>query len=1026
MSALRIGLSKSAVRHGPEKLNRGVDHGGPRRTATPAGLSREALRCLSTVAFRALLAEDSSEASHNVPTTGLRRSWRSRRAHRFLRDSPNTVLALRLKHRTAPLSFRTWMRFRDMAGSPSMRLPVVALQMMMRQEEAQRPTSLSDVLCGPAEWRARLNSLAFKGFSESDVQHWLWILAPHDADEQIARFVSVDRPKPLFLLLQLLRRDATFHKGGSLVSLYDYVFRHHVKARSVSADTSRPFGSARRALDPGLSMTPQTFTNLLRLLVYHYLRLWPSALPAVARLVSAYVAAIPAKAENAQKAYADQCFVFNYALALFQRKSPISPMFQMRYNWRAQKVVLAMSTTMPRPLIIGRTGFRAIRRVLLALGKSPAERRVALRMARSWPPYRRDLDGLDEKRQPEDDFSRSAKAGVLMREAGYAEQEHDRALGVLGGVLPGEGPTVQTRSLSPRTWTGQQANLNLFSTWAAQVKATRDVNEAWRAFQTAPLDGLRPNVQVYAEMFKKLLARPLDHPPLPSSPSASSSSSSSSTRRRLLPGDVREVFPVNDATLTAIEKQRLRPPTVAALYAHMLQHDNCRPVGDCLSILIQHAPSVDAALRYLHDSPIDKNAIAALKLPRISASSFSSLSTFTHPSSPFSSSRVRRPPRPQALTFEILRDIPLPTLNAYVYLMCRFQPRITVEPARLGKQRRTGLIHHAIELCTRRLPPSREEGRTYKAPWHTIMRTLAQPKVLLNAQHTQDRQYHDTEALSLALSVFNQVTKSGGVDVVMFDSLCRVTQKCLRWADLPLAATPLGDTVLSVGTPDGGSASQVNETGAPATTSATTTSSETSEELTRLLQKARATLVTAFDEMTLLSSAPSGGASDHFHHHPATPHRITAGLLQTYLQTLGYLGDTGAMVRATQWILRMWTDATVLEDAKDPEDGQYPTLCRVLVLVRAFVERSTSQPGTTSMGPATNDALRQLEQQLRELQTAYGCTWRWPTAADADAYVQWHQQPHTEAFWARVRPPSGVAADTEPAYGDESLQHFSF
>lgn len=1003
MMAPRIALLKGMARHGPEQ------RAGPNRSPAWKTTTCSAARCASTASFSVIRA-DIDEQTGRPRTSTPRRQRRYRRFPKYLRDSPNATLAMRLKSRTTALTFEAWKRFDDVARSKSLRLPVVALQMMIRNEEAQRPTSLSESLCDPADWRIRLNRLAFKGITEADVQHWMQILAAPDPDERIARFVSGgDRPKPLFLLFQLLRRDETFHKGSSLIGLYSYVARHHVRSRTTPPEAVLPFGAVRRTLDPGLNMAPQTFATLLRLLVHHYLRLWPSALPAVARLVAEYVETLPRMVKRGeQQAFADACHIFNYALVLFQRKSPVSPVFQMRYNWRAQKVLLAMSTTLPRPLIINRAGFRAIRRVMLALGKSPAERKVALRMARTWPPYRRDWDGRDEQRQPQDDFSRSAQAGVLMREAGYAEAEHDRALGVLGGVLPGESPTVQTRSLSPRTWTGFQAGLNVFSTWASRVKATRDVNEAWHEFKEAPsaADGsaLRPSAQVYAEMFKKLLAAPVDH-------HRSSYTSSHSARldgKELLPGDVKEVFPVNDATLTAFEKQRLRPPSAAMLYEQML-HEGTRPVGDCLSVLVQNAPTLEAAMKYLHDSPIDKTVIGALKLPPPPPS----------PSSPFSSSRrsshhhhhnrhqrqqQQQEQHQQPITLETLRGIPLPNLNAYIFLMCRFQPRLTAEPARLGKQRRTGLIHHAIHLCTRRLPPSIEDGRIYKAPWHTIMRTLAQPKLMVSPERTGDRRFQDTETLALALRVFDQVSRTGGVDVVLFDSFCKVVQKSLRWADLtPTVAEDVSDG-LSVDEPREGVALAQAATSAP-----------TVEQMEAdLLRKAKATLVAAFEEMTLLSAfeADANASDDPLSlplltppHHPSTPHNITAGALQGYLQTLGYLGDTAAMMRAMRWVLRTWDDMTVLEDAKDPDDGQHATMGRVFVLFRAFVEglEDLKPPSESLNGGDLPWQVTWLEDQLKHLH-GRGCTWRSPSSTDANEYVRWHRQPHNEAFWAKVRP----------------------
>ena len=614
------------------------------------------------------------------------------------------------------------------------------------------------MLAEPREWRSRLNSLAFKGISEDDINHWVWILSGPDGDSRIERFVSSKRPKPIFLLFRLLGKQETFTKGRSLISLLDYIAQNHVQWRTTLDGPQLPLGAIRRALDGRLNMTTQHFSMLLRLLVHHFLRVWPSALPALARLVSAYIDSIRPKdgGQAAVRAYRDRCLIFNYALQLLQKTSPASPVSEKIYNWRAQKILLAHSTQRRRPLVIDRETYRAIRRVMLALPKSHAEAKLAARLAKTWPPYRQQLDGLDERRRPEEAMSRGVMAGLLMGEAGYPEQRHDRALSALGGGVANETPSVQTRSLSPRTWTGRHASLNIFSEWAARVKATRNAWEAWRMFKVHPAPGIRPNFQVYAEMFEKLYAKPV------------------SAHSPPLPGDAKEVFPVHDANLSSFEKARTDPPSVEGLYRCMLEDGN-KPVQNCLVVLVKNARSPDEAGRFLRDGGVSARAVDALW-------------KWKHADSPG----------------ECLTTIPLQAFTAYISLLCRLQPRVGDGRGIRNKMERTNYIQKALWLTETRLPPASVQGRKYHPPWRCIMRTLATPRLLVNRSRPFNRHFQDGKALSMLLTTVDKVKSRTGLDEVLFECLCNATRKYLRSAEGP------SGTVTSAGQEDGTSITDVH------------------------------------------------------------------------------------------------------------------------------------------------------------------------------------------------------------------------
>ncbi|TPX18189.1 uncharacterized protein E0L32_002698 [Thyridium curvatum] len=830
---------------------------------------------------------------------------------KYLPTSPNAVLALRVKGRSSALSWHHWNLFRSTAGSQSLRLPVVTLQALIRKDEEQIQTSLGECLGDEQAWRAQLSSLSFKGVTQDDIRHWSWILGAEDGDARIARFVSTPTPKPIFLLFQLLRKDETLRQGPSITSVLNYVARHHVRTQHLEADMQLPFGAVRRSLDPKINMTPHHFVMLLRLLVHHCLRVWPSAITSIARLASSYIEAIPAQGSRRKSSYAQRCFVFNHALQLFQNTSPSSPVSQMRYNWRAQKTLLSMSISSQRPLIIDRASYRAMRRVMIGLKKSAGEAKVASRLAKTWPPYRQEWDGLDERRRLQDDLSRSVKAGMLMHETGYADEECDRALAVLGGAVLDDSPTIQTRSLAPKQWAGSLAALNMFSTWAARVKATRNAHEAWNLFQKPPQAGVKPNFQVYAEMFAKLYATGISQ--------ASS----------LLPGDSKELFPVYDQSLSDFERARLTPPSVKDLYHQMLR-EGTRPVGQCLAILVQNARSVPKALQYFHDSGLDKETISALEvLP------------------------TQSPLKPSADT---LRRISLPEFNAYISLLCRIQPRANLGTGREHHAHWVGAVHHAIKLCGVRLSPMTRDGRRYKAPWHTILRTLAQRNVIVTNSEARNREIEAIESLSLFMKVFTPVRDMMGLDPSLFDSLCQVTQRVLEFDE------PRGAGAASHGT------ERNNETGA---------SHETKVDW---VQKAHSALTRSFRQLTECSSSGRRGQVEL--KFSTLSHELNAAHLHKYVRVMAGLGDTAEIAHVMRWILQSWDDDTVLEDAKDPSHKQHAIMTEIMTFFRTLSK--------DHMAPHISG---EIKSRLLQLQQERGCTWLWPSDEDVEDYMSHNFEP---------------------------------
>ena len=131
-------------------------------------------------------------------------------------------------------------------------------------------------------------------------------------------------------------------------------------------------------------------------------------------------------------------------------------------------------------LHLDRDSYRAVASVLAASPKSPKEAKFARLLRRSWPPWRKELDGMDVERSPEEDISRAVAAVSRMKEAGYPEEPIDRAIQILGGREPDGTPTIQTRSLirkrrlkPSRVKSTQPFAQNVEVEWVARIRAKR-------------------------------------------------------------------------------------------------------------------------------------------------------------------------------------------------------------------------------------------------------------------------------------------------------------------------------------------------------------------------------------------------------------------------------------------------------------------------------------------------------------------------------------------------------------------------
>ncbi|PSR74882.1 hypothetical protein BD289DRAFT_487300 [Coniella lustricola] len=813
------------------------------------------------------------------------RNYKPRDQRYGIKTPPTHLLVQQLQVRGSDLTSEYWEASQDVARSRNPRLPVLTHQYVLKDDQAMMMTSLYELLGRPEKWDGRLQRLAHKGLQEGDLAHWLWILEAESHDEQADRLLASDRFVPIFVLMAILRSDKYFRKGSSLVKLYDYIAQKYCH-RYGDLMQARLFGGPLKpTMDDKRNMTPIQFMHMLRRLVYHCLQRFPSSIVMISRLVIDYIQTVTdeglPKKSNRRTAYADRCMIFNHAIQLFRTAPESSPVAHSAHSWHAQKLLLQFSAELPQPLIISSASYRAIRMVLVGLKKSEAEHMTAVRHAKGWPPYIRRFDGVDESRDAEDFLSRSVKAGMLKRSEGYADDTIDRALDTIGGFVPGESVSIQHRSGPLRVWTSHLASLNVFTEWAAKVKATRSAQEAWQKFHEAPTPGLKPNFQVYAEMFSKLYAM--------ETPEASP----------VVPGQGKETHPAHEAHLTEYERERLRPCDPDELYERMLRDGN-RPVRHCLNLLIQHATSVEKAVQICKDGGLHSQGIIDLT------------TSFT----------------PQRANLE---EIPLPTFNAYLSLLCRLQSRRRWRAGQLHQLQPELLVHHdhlhrAVKLLTTRMT---RQSKRAALPWHTVMQALAEPTIVLRPYVS--RHEDNMHALQITKRLFEAYRATLHMHPVAFDCLARCVRKVL------------------------GSGDHHDEATLVARRQAVYTCMEP--------------LQTAFWQLTKAHTVDAKDMASY-----TLVHELSSAHIQTYLETLMEYGDLAEGAEVVKWVLSTWGLGDVLQKARDPNHKQWEILMQAFACFRAYAD-------------ASMDASLVYElQELFEAAAQQGGTWRWPTEEDVEAY----------------------------------------
>ncbi|KAI5286417.1 hypothetical protein KEM52_002008, partial [Ascosphaera acerosa] len=387
-----------------------------------------------------------------------------------------------------------------------------------------------------------LKYLTDRGYLPADAATWAWILMAGSPLRAMRRYDAYEQervrhqqrqwqsqlqstlqtqphqakqPVPLFVLLFIARQRDICPETLRLLITY---------ASSITCASAQAYANKASAIaDEQPEQTrrsvwnPWTDPDSLMILIIRLIRaaraVWPTALLAIAHIFTSILGsrAIAAYEKSSSRLQSDKfrrrlILQYNKLLDLISLPCNIHPFHSNTVQQRAQFHLLREMTEFEPPLIVSRLGFQAITRVQLAHRRTEMERDWAVSQLKSWPPWKEQRSGIDPL-MGEGSQSRAARAIAYMVNAGYSLSVFDQAALLVAGWDSDGTPTVQTRTTLRRASAFElkhkpQRNPRI---WAARVRATRTLKEAWACFLTYTDSGVRPHNDVYLAMAEKVV-----------------------------------------------------------------------------------------------------------------------------------------------------------------------------------------------------------------------------------------------------------------------------------------------------------------------------------------------------------------------------------------------------------------------------------------------------------------------------------------------------------------------------------------
>ncbi|KFY23915.1 hypothetical protein V493_05559 [Pseudogymnoascus sp. VKM F-4281 (FW-2241)] len=592
-----------------------------------------------------------------------------------------------------------------------------------------------------------LVSLQRLGCTPQDVRGWAWIVLAPDAQVATQRYLSADTTFPPVAILTNILRMKRMH----IKTLRKLVSRVDAWLNKIS---NSPTTKNRGILEDN------SFQTVICGLLRHAREVDPLSFTSIAHLVSQYCSVITCVSGEARgfgaKDYTRLTDICRTIICRLSIPAAKSPMASMGYAWEAQQVILEAGNSLQPALELDARSYSAIACVLLADKKTEAESEAVSHLHRSWPPWKKVLDGMDARRQPEDDASRATRVLETMKTAGYPPTSFQTAISILGGRDTDGTPSIPTRTIMhlarqkvPSNLTGKEPSkpvqesplkstdkstsasngnnsaIESGARWAARIRATRDVEEAWAAFRA--YQGL-PSQAMFHEMFLKIIYDKLNRLRV--------------RVRHPTPGDGLEVFPVENDNLSNYEIERKAPPDVRGLY-DLMRAARLTPADRTLRHLLAQADSISWALRLLLDSGLPSEAVSAL----VRENDQGSQNSFPNEVSP-------RRPKLLKQTENPLSRVRPDVFTAYIKLLTR----LSLSTPNPKRPLPTTHLHTALALLKKH--PSSPDSA-----WHVFLRAAAAPKTLAPLHNNFPDRTHPRTYDHAAAPYWNAVVRETVTDL---------------------------------------------------------------------------------------------------------------------------------------------------------------------------------------------------------------------------------------------------------------------
>ena len=630
------------------------------------------------------------------------------------------------------------------------------------------------------------NSMALlkkHGYGVDDVDFWAWILTARSSELAALRLwtltnapdVTKPRSVPDFIFHFILRRKDWNARSLKLMILY--AWSRVVGSKVLLAANARPPSTTKMnawsrnsrsvplpqdAASPDIIAAMVIFVRLLR----HARKIYPEACVSIASLLVHHLASRIPQARTKpmdSSSISRLTFLFNSALSLLSRPASMQPFISNIYQQRAQFRLLRSMNEFDPPLAIDREGYRAVTRVQLAHKKTIRERDWASLKAKSWPPWKEDKLGLDTEKEPEYGISRAGESMLRAKEAGYADQIWEDSAEILAGWDTDQSPTIQTRTLlsapilSRRAGHSKSTLKSAWQTnvWAARIRATRTVDEAWACFMTYKDENGPESQDVHYAMFEKLIFEEERQRTATGSKIQSDARASEADSETTLPGDSPEVYE-KPGPREAIFV-RTSPPEPNE-FLQLTLRAGIRPSGRFLAFMLKHANSFQSGLWYLRESALPPRVVNAL----FSRDAFDDA--------------------------RLLADIGYMTEHtfaAFIHFLCRFSPkrshrylpvlRVPMKHARLGQFHMTNKginpLLQAFRLLLARKP-------FYRPPWNALLSAFARAGTNVGTTNNVHSPTQDILAWNHTHTVLREMDNLGiELDFAGFQIVCVTLEK---------------------------------------------------------------------------------------------------------------------------------------------------------------------------------------------------------------------------------------------------------